>query len=183
MPVSERWLDELISPFTDPTVGAVGPLLLYPNEKVQHAGMFMGYRGAAGHTLRHIVLPEGDYCFMGMAEREVTCVTGAALVIRRQIFDDLNGFDSQLDTIFQDVDLCLRIGGLGFKVLYNPRSVLLHMESVSILPTLERPGDAEQRGRQHQYLLSRYSEARLSIDPFVNPAQSRHDETLRTLTA
>ena len=182
VPVSRTWLEDLLEPLQDPTVGLTGPLLLYPDETVQHAGMYLGYNGGAGHTLRHARLPQDDYLFTVSARRDVSCVTGAAMLIRRSTFEDLNGFDIQLTSIFQDVDLCLRILNLGLRILYVPQAVLLHMESVSIAGLLERPGIGEQRGREHQYFLRRHGAARLQHDRFLNPRYDITDEGWRALS-
>ncbi len=64
VPATSGWLDRLLEPFDNPTVGMSGPLLLYPDETVQHAGMFLGYKGVAGHLLRGSRLPAEDYLFM-----------------------------------------------------------------------------------------------------------------------
>jgi GT2 family glycosyltransferase len=181
VPVTSDWLLELAAPFADPSVGITGPLLLYPNEAVQHAGMYLGHHGTAGHTLRRARLPENDYLFMATSARDVSCVTGAALLMRRTQFDDLNGFDVQLLTILQDVDLCLRVANLGYRILYVPSSVLLHMESISIQSMLDQPGIHQKREREHDYFFSRHGKERLKSDRYLNPNHNVMDEALRTL--
>lgn len=183
--VTPHWLRTLLAQFSDSTIGVAGPLLLYPNENVQHAGMFMGFRagvgGAAGHILRHANLPDGDYLYYATAPRDVSCVTGAVLLMRRECFDDLNGFDEQLKSIYQDVDLCLRISNLGYRLVYIPQAILLHMESVSVLRMLEQPGGQEQRDRELAYFIARHGWETIKTDRYFNPNHSAHDEALRTL--
>ena len=130
-PVTSDWLEQLLAPFDNPDVGMTGPLLLYPDKSVQHAGMFLGFHKTAGHTLRSARLPAGDYLFMTQAPRQVSCLTGAAMLVDRRLFDDLNGFDPLLGTYIQDVDLSLRVGRSGRRLVFNPRSILLHMEPAS----------------------------------------------------
>jgi GT2 family glycosyltransferase len=180
VPVTSDWLAQLLAPFDNDSVGMTGPLLLYPNETVQHAGMFLGYKNGAGHLLRSAHLPEGDYLFMTQAPREVSCLTGAALVIKRGLFDDLNGFDPLLGTFIQDVDLSLRVNRSGRRVVFNPQSILLHIESASVRGGLEDPGIQATREREHAYFLRRWSSA-LEQDAFHNPNFDPEAEDLRSL--
>jgi GT2 family glycosyltransferase len=182
VPVASNWLSVLAAPFADPNVGIAGPLLLYPNETVQHAGMYLGFGGTAGHALRSAHVPENDYLFMATSARDVSCVTGAALLIRRACFEDLNGFDLQLVTMLQDVDLCLRVANLGYRILYLPRAVLLHMESLSIKGMLNQRGIPEMREREHDYFFNRHGRKRLKSDRYLSPNHHVTDETLRSLS-
>jgi GT2 family glycosyltransferase len=168
VPVTADWLVQLLLPFQNPDVGMSGPLLLYPDERVQHAGMFLGYDGLAGHTLRGARLWDGDYLFMTQAPREVCCLTGAAMVIERSLFVDLNGFDPLLGTYLQDVDLSLRVNRLGRRLVFNPRAILLHVESTTLSDTLVDPVVRAIRDRERNYLLRRWGTA-LGCDPFHNP--------------
>ncbi|MFZ4072334.1 MAG: glycosyltransferase [Caulobacterales bacterium] len=181
-PVSDTWLEQLLAPFAHPDVGAVGPLLVYPDERVQHAGMFLGYAGVAGHTLRFARLPDDDYNFLSISPREVHVLTGAALMTRRDLFEDINGFDPLLATYIQDVDLCLRLRGLGKKLVYNPCSILVHMESLSIAEMLGDQIFSEQRSAEHAHFLRRWGKD-LDKDPFHNPNLCRQNEALRVLRA
>jgi GT2 family glycosyltransferase len=180
VPVTSDWLAQLLAPFDNGSVGMTGPLLLYPDETVQHAGMFIGYKNVAGHLLRFANLPEGDYLFMTQAPREVSCLTGAALVMKRCMFDDLNGFDPLLGISIQDVDLSLRVSRSGRRLVFNPRAILLHMESVSVREGLEDPSAHATRRLEHAYFLRRWSSA-LEQDAFHNPNFDPDEEDLRSL--
>ncbi len=179
-PVTADWLPQLLLPFQNSEVGMTGPLLLYPDESVQHAGMFLGFKNTAAHTLRAAPLYWGDYMFMTQAPREVSCLTGAAMAIDRSLFNDLNGFDPLLGTSFQDVDLSLRVGRSGRRLVFNPQSILLHMESVSVHEAFEDPGIRTTRQREHAYFLRRWSNA-LKQDAFHNPNFDPEAEDLRSL--
>ena len=179
-PITPDWLERLLAPFRNPTVGITGPLLLYPDERVQHSGMFLGYKNVAGHLLRSARLPDGDYLFMTQAPREVSCLTGAAMVIERSLFDDLNGFDPLLGTYLQDVDLSLRVQRSGRRLVFNPQAVLVHMESSSLRETLADPARQATREREHAYFSRRWAGA-LARDPFHNPNFDVHNEGLRSL--
>ena len=181
VPVNRGWLRELVAPLDDPRIGIVGPLLLYPDQGVQHAGMYLGFNGLAGHALRGAKLPRGDYGFLASAPREVMAVTGAALSMRRADFDRLNGFDQNLFALYiQDVDLCLRAHFSGLAVVYNPRAILLHMESTSVKATLVDPWMTRRRALEHEAFVRRWGDA-LANDPFHNPNFARRAESLRSL--
>ncbi len=179
-PITADWLDQLLSPFADPDVGVAAPLLLYPDERVQHAGMFLGFQGSAGHALRFGRLPERDYLFYASAPRDVSVVTGAVMLISRECFDALNGFDELLASYLQDVDLCLRARRSGFGIVFTPLSRLIHMESASVIDYIADHAVNENRGREHAYFARRWGSA-LQHDDFHNPLFLKSDESLRTL--
>lgn len=180
VPIVPHWLDALRAPFARPEVGIAGPLLLYPDETIQHAGMYLGFNGVAGHTLRGLRLPEGDYMLDASAPRNVSVLTGAALLTRRSLFEALNGFDRQLGTYLQDVDYCLRARNGDHEIVYEPRSLLFHMESVSMREKAGEPVFNERRTLEHAHFGRKWKDA-LSADPFHNPNFDVQDESLRTL--
>ncbi len=177
-PVSDDWLEPLLQPLRDADVGVTGPLLLYPDETVQHAGVYLGYRTAAGHLMRGARLPEEDYLFYGALPREMTAVTGAVMMVRRDLFEALNGFDELLPTFLQDVDLCLRARAVGLTTVWTPLAELIHMESTSI-KVLISPDFHRQRHRERARFVERWRD--LVGDPMRNPALDIDDETQRRL--
>lgn len=180
VPVSEDWLGTLSARLAEPDVGAAGPLLLYPDERVQHAGMYLGCRDAAGHLLKGARLPDGDYMFMACAAREVSALTGAVLLTRRDLFEGVNGFDEQLGTYLQDVDYCLRLRNLGLVNVFEPGAVLLHMESASIREMDAREQLRRRRTGEWLRFRQRWGDA-LFQDPFHPRGFDLNDESLRRL--
>lgn len=181
VPIGHHWLSHLLAPLLRPKVAITGPLLLYPDETVQHAGMFMGFNNVAGHTLRGARLPDTEVA-AGLLPQNCSAVTGAAMLVRRTAWDALAGFDTQLATYLQDVDLCLRAHRMGWEVAFTPDSVLFHMESISAKAILRDPAMLECRGREHARFVRRWREA-IFKDPFRSPHWSKQDETMRTITA
>ncbi|PXA92248.1 hypothetical protein DMC18_11455 [Caulobacter sp. D5] len=180
-PVTEDWLGRLVDDVQEPGVGVAAPLLVYPDERIQHAAMYLGFKGIAGHTLRHARLPDEDYLFYASAPREVSAVTGAAMMVTRACFEALNGFDEQLATYLQDVDLCLRARRSGHAVVFDPRAVLIHMESASMRSDVANSALARRRQLEHNYFIARWGGS-LQFDPFHNPAFGIEDESLHSLT-
>ena len=177
-PVSDDWLQCLLNWMDSPRI--VGPLLIYPNETVQHAGMHLGFNGVAGHVMRHSRLPSGDYGFFLTSPRRVSCLTGAALMMPKSLFKSLNGFDPMLATYLQDVDISLRALHSGCELVFDPRSILMHMESVSVIPTLNDTKIKRTRELEYAYFNNRWGNA-LESDKWMNSLFDPMDESLTVL--
>lgn len=130
--ITPNWLEEMLMLNQQDKVGIVGAKLLYPDDTIQHAGVIIGMGGIAGH----IYLGANSYD-MGHS-RELTlmqnfsAVTGACLMIRKKLYDELNGLDEiNFKVAFNDVDLCLRAIYKGYQVIWTPFAKLYHYESKS----------------------------------------------------
>jgi O-antigen biosynthesis protein len=126
-----EWLEVLVSLAEADGVGAVGPLLVYPDGSVQHAGVVLGIRGTADHIMRGFPATADGYAGSLSCTREVSAVTGACLAIGRGLYEDAGGLDERFATHYQDVDLCLRLRRLGRRNLYTPRAVVRHDEGAT----------------------------------------------------
>jgi len=121
----------MVGLLNDDAVGVVGPLLLYPNGRIQHAGLALDMRGTADHVLRNVE-PDVDGYFGSLAStREVTAVTGACLMIRRSDCDAVGGLSELFASDYQDVDLCLAVSQHKKRVLCTPNTRLIHHESMT----------------------------------------------------
>lgn len=130
--VEPGWLEELISHAQRPEVGAVGAKLLFPEGTVQHAGVVVGLTGFAGHPFWR--LPEGPIATpLGHTEwvRNWLAVTSACVLIRRQLFEEVGGYDERFQVCGSDVELGLRLSRRGLRVVYTPYARLIHHESAS----------------------------------------------------
>jgi GT2 family glycosyltransferase len=159
-----EWIEAIVGLAEPDGVGAVGPLLLYPNGRVQHAGVVLGLRGTADHIMRGFPAGADGYAGSLSCTREVSAVTAACMLMRRGLFLDLGGFDEHFATHYQDVDLCLRIGRSGRRILYTPRAVLRHHEGAT-------------RGDQYDHLdrallLDAWGETIERGDPYYNASLS-----------
>jgi GT2 family glycosyltransferase/glycosyltransferase involved in cell wall biosynthesis len=126
------WLDELISQAQRPEVGQVGAKLLFPDGTVQHAGVTIGMTGFAGHPFWR--MPDsGRWTPYGLPDwtRDFLAVTSACVMLRREVFEALHGFDERFIVCGSDVDLGLRTVAMGLRVLYTPHAKLFHHESAS----------------------------------------------------
>ena len=130
--IDSDWLDLLVQHAIKPDIGAVGARLLYPDGTVQHAGVYTGVGGGAGHAHRFQRAEDSGYFERARLPQRVSAVTGACLVVDRQKFNAVGGFDeTQFPVAFNDVDLCLKLNSYGWQSFYEPRSTLIHHESKS----------------------------------------------------
>ena len=116
------WLPPLLDAFRDPEVGIVGARLLYPDGRIQHAGVYFDAPG--GILTAHNYLDD-----LESGDRDA--VTGACLAIRADLFRACDGFDEGFDNGYEDVDLCLRVRAGGWRIRYCAESTLTHYESQS----------------------------------------------------
>ena len=155
------WLDHLLYYAEQPDVGAVGPMLLYGDRTVQHAGVALGMRGTADHLMRGFPPDVDGYAGSLTCAREVSAVTAACLMMSKSMFDMIGGFNEYFATAYQDVDLCLRLRQRGMRVIYTPQAVLIHHESAS------RQDYYDMVDRM--FLLDRWETLIERGDPYYNP--------------
>lgn len=129
--ISPDWLGEMLGHAQRPEIGAVGAKLYYPNNTIQHAGVIVGIGGAAGHAHKYAPRDTNGYFSRARITQNVSAVTAACLLMRRDVFDAIGGYDEQFSHAFNDVDLCLRIREKGFRIVFTPYAELYHYESIS----------------------------------------------------
>ncbi len=157
------WLDALLEHARRPEVGVVGPQLLYPDGKVQHAGLFLD--GAHGrHAFRFAPADEPGPFGLALSTREVAAVTGACMLMRREHFDAMGGFDEAHSVINNDLDFCLRTWRAGRRVLFTPHATLIHHELASRAKMEDVFDEAAFAGAWS----TRFAKG----DPFFNPGLS-----------
>lgn len=129
--ITHEWLTEMVSHAIRPEIGAVGAMLYYPDGTIQHGGVVLGMNGVADHAFKSLKNnKKNDYFNYLSSVRNPKAVTAAALVIRKKIFNNVNGLDQiNLKIAFNDVDLCLNTLKLGSWNLWTPHSELIHHES------------------------------------------------------
>ncbi len=167
--IDALWLERLIALARRPDVGAVGAKLLYPNRRVQHAGVVVGIDGLAGHFQRGLADSDPGYFGRLGSPHEVSAVTAACLTVEGEKFFSVGGFDEHnLPADLNDVDLCLRLAERGWKTLCQPTARLVHRESASRRPNILLD---ERYKTQHEYFRRRWLET-IRDDPYFNPVFS-----------
>ncbi len=130
--IEEDWLMKLASYALLPNAGAVGPKLLYPSFRIQHAGIILGIGPVAGHAFKFYPDTAPTYQRWGHLVRNVSAVTGAVLLLNSATFKKVGGFDStDFPNTFSDVDLCCRLTNSGYRNIYVGTTKLIHHESSS----------------------------------------------------
>lgn len=130
--INPGWLTEMVSHAVRPEVGAVGASLWYPNNTSQHAGVILGVGGWAGHS--HKGFHKGDMGYLGRLSliSSFSAVTGACLIVRKQLFVNVGGLnEKELSISCNDVDLCLRLLKAGYTNVWTPYAELYHHESAT----------------------------------------------------
>ncbi len=129
--ISPNWLSELVAHARTPEVGVVGGMLYYPDDTIQHAGVILGMGGVAGHV--HARLQRGSSGYLGRAgmTQNLTALTGACMVVRREVYQEVGGMDEMLPVAFNDIDFCLRVFQQGYNNVWTPHAELYHHESAS----------------------------------------------------
>ena len=161
------WLDELVLHGCRREVGAVGALLRYPSGTLQHAGVVVGFGGVAGHAFVHAPADHPGYLGRALVTQNYSVVTAACLLVRRDVFNAVGGFDESLAVAFNDVDFCLRVRDSGWLNVWTPFADLIHAESAS------RGSDVAPE-RQARFLheisvMRRRWGSALDCDPAYNP--------------
>jgi ADP-heptose:LPS heptosyltransferase/GT2 family glycosyltransferase len=168
--IEPDWLDAMLEAAAWPGVGIVGARLLYPNRTVQHAGMFLG-DGMGRHAFRYAEETDPGYFGLALTQREVIAVTGACLLVRRDLFDRLGRFDEAHDVVNNDLDFCLRAHRAGLRTIYTPRATLIHHELAS---RGHLPDDYETTR-----FTSEWRALFAAGDPYFNPRLSRYADDYR----
>ncbi len=166
--INDGWLTELVSHALRPEIGCVGAKLYYPDDTIQHAGVVLGIGGVAGHSHRFLERKHDGYFGRLRIAHNVSAVTAAALVVRRQVWDEVGGFDeAELAVAFNDVDFCLRVMAAGYRNLWTPHAELYHYESKS-RGSDETPEKAARFRAEREVMLRRWGPL-LERDPYYSP--------------
>ena len=130
--ISDHWLTEMVQHALRPEIGAVGAKLYFDNDTIQHAGVILGIGGVAGHAHKYFHRDDNGYFSRLKIIQNYSAVTSACLVIRRDIYLEVNGMDEKhLTVAFNDIDFCLKVREKGYRNLWTPYAELYHHESVS----------------------------------------------------
>jgi GT2 family glycosyltransferase len=127
----QNWLRDMCGHLLSPGVGVVGPKLIYPDGRIQHAGVILGLGGVAGHAFRLNHRDAFGYFGLQQVTHEVSAVTGACLLTRRAIYYEVGGFREDFPINFNDVAFCLDVLRKGYRVIYDADATLIHEESAT----------------------------------------------------
>ncbi len=149
------------------SIGAVGALLLYPDGSIQHAGVVTGIGGVAGHSHKRFPGDAFGYFSTLRAINNYSAVTGACMMVRRSVFEEVGGFDETLAVAFNDVDFCLKLQAAGYRNVYLPHAKLYHYESRN-RGHETTPEKQERFGRETRTMIERWK-TNVEPDPCYSP--------------
>ena len=160
--ITADWLEALLAFSTRQEIGAVGARLLYPNGRIQHAGMALTPDGSCVHLFHNLPREQVGYYGYTHIIRNYSAVTGAVLATRMSLVRKLGGFRERLATDYNDVDFCLRLQSLGYRIVYTPYAELYHFEGATLKRSATDP-------REQGYFSSQWHE-RMENDPYFSIA-------------
>ncbi len=168
--ITVNWMEELLMYAQREDVGAVGAKLYYGDRTIQHAGVVIGLGAhrTAGHT--HYKQHRQNLGYMGRLcyAQDVTAVTGACLLVKKSLYDELGGLDEGFAVSLNDVDFCLRLREKGLLNVFTPFAELFHYESVS--RGLDDNGErAERYNRESERFREKWKKQLEAGDPYYNP--------------
>lgn len=166
--ISPDWIEQMLMYAQRPDVGVTGAMLYFPNDTIQHAGVILGLGGYAGHAFHRI--SRGNTGYMGRLcyAQNLSAVTGACMLIRKTIWEEVGGVDERFAVNCNDIDLCMRIREAGYLIVWTPYAELYHYESKSRggNATPEKTARAE---REIQLFTERWHDIMEKGDPYYNP--------------
>ena len=166
--ITPRWLEEMVMYAQQERVGCVGVKLLYPDNTIQHAGIGFGYLTLAAHM--HKNFPVGHPGYMGrlVYAQDVYAVTAACLMVRKSVYDEVNGLDESFAVAFNDVDFCVRVREAGYTNVFTPFAQLYHYESKS-RGLDESPAKRKRFESEVKRFQQRWTKQLAAGDPCLNP--------------
>lgn len=166
--ITPDWMEQMLMFAQRRDVGAVGAMLYYPDNTIQHAGVILGIGGVAGHSHKYAHKGDDGYMSRLTIAQNYSCVTAACLLMPRKVWDEIDGLDEFLKVAFNDVDLCMRIRKAGYLVVWTPYAEMYHHESKSRgsedTPEKQRRFEGEVR-----YFENRWDKELEAGDPNYNP--------------
>jgi GT2 family glycosyltransferase len=166
--INSDWLERMVKLAVQPAIGAVGAKLYYGDDTIQHAGIVIGMGGIAGHS--HMLFPRDAPGYMQrlLFTQNVAAVTGACLLMRREVFEAVGGFDEGFVLAFNDVDLCLQVLAKGYRIVWTPEAELYHLESKTRGPE-DTPEKQERFQREYELFRGKWADYLRSGDPYYSP--------------
>lgn len=183
--LTPNWLQLFLSDAQREDIGAVGCKLYYPGRTyIQHAGIGIGFGGIAGNSLTQVNAKQMTSMqhIYGDTRHEVSAVTAACLMIKKDRFEGVKGFDEKFRVTYNDVDLCLRLREAGYRNIYSPVIELIHHESISVgRPEEKKVRDTAEFDEATRLFKKRWK-AMIESDPHLNPNIDRKNASFEVRT-
>ena len=172
--ITPNWIENMIQYAQREDVGIVGAKLYYIDDTIQHAGVIIGMRGLAAHRYCGLYKSEEDNVEILQYVQNLSAVTAAAMMVKRKVYDEVNGLDEKLKVAFNDIDFCMAVIKKGYLIVWNPFVEMYHYESIS-----RGKEDTEEKVLRFESEIERfYSKWKLNLiegDPYFNKNLSLKD--------
>ncbi|MCR4738653.1 MAG: glycosyltransferase family 2 protein [Lachnospiraceae bacterium] len=173
--ITRTWIEEMLMYAQRDDVGAVGCMLYYPDYSIQHAGIVLGLGAhrTAGHT--HYKMPKENLGYMGRLcyAQDVSAVTGACMMTKKKLYEEVNGLSEEFAVALNDVDYCLKLRKKGLLNVFTPFAELFHYESASRGKDSGDPEASERNieryNRESELFKEKWKEVLEKGDPYFNP--------------
>lgn len=180
--ITPEWIEEMLMFAQREDVGAVGAKLYYPDDTIQHAGVILGLGGVAGHSHKYYKRNEIGYMGRLLYAQDLSAVTAACIMIRKEVWDEINGLDEAWKVAFNDVDLCMRIRQKGYLIVWTPFAELYHYESKS-RGYEDTPEKQARFNSEVNSFKQRWAEELAAGDPYYNPNLTLEHEDFSVVSA
>ena len=173
--IDNDWIEQMLMHAQRKDVGAVGAMLYFPDNTIQHAGVILGVGGVAGHS--HKYFPRGTCGYMsrGAIIQNYSAVTFACVMIPRAVFDEVGGIDESFEVAFNDVDMCMRIRATDRLIVFTPYCQLYHYESKS-RGSEDTPEKVTRFNSEIDRFKARWGKELEAGDPYYNKHLTLHYE-------
>lgn len=174
--ISPDFIEEMMGYLQRPDAGVVGAKLYFADHLVQHAGILVGIRGALAHANQNFSAKREGYLGRAVRPGNFSAVTGACQMVRRDVFEQVGGYNEEFAVGFNDADFCLRVWNAGYRTIFTPYAELYHYEFTS-RGREEANATKLKRWKQEQALfMQRWPEYFLNVDPWLGDNLSNTNE-------
>lgn len=174
--ITQNWLEQLVGLCSRADVGIAGARLWYPDDTIQHAGVriFIGAgdnhftEQVADHLNAHLPKSNWGYYALSDCQMNLSAVTGACMMLRKDVFEQAGRMNEDLAVAYNDVDLCLTVRELGYQIVYTPYVNLYHYEMFSRGDDAENPAKQLRLTKEACYMYDKWVDRYIEGDPFYN---------------
>ena len=174
--ISPDFIEEMMSYLQRPDAGVVGAKLYFADHLVQHAGILVGVRGALAHANQDFSAKREGYLARAVRPGNFSAVTGACQMVRRDVFEQVGGYNEEFAVGFNDADFCLRVWEAGYRTIFTPYAELYHYEFTSRGREEANEEKLRRWKREQALFMQRWPEFFLDGDPWLGPNLSSESE-------
>lgn len=174
--ISPGFIEEMMGYLQRPDAGVVGAKLYFADHLVQHAGILVGVRGALAHANQDFSAKREGYLARAVRPGNFSAVTGACQMVRRDVFEQVGGYNEEFAVGFNDADFCLRVWEAGYRTIFTPYAELYHYEFTSRGREEANEEKLRRWKREQALFMQRWPEFFLNGDPWLGPNLSAESE-------